>query len=116
LRRAALVVLATLALAGCHTVRFDGGRQPSQRRWEKTVNFWLWGFKGDGVIDLDAACPEGVASFRSRATALGWVAQVITIGFWSPRQVTVVCAEAHAPRAGDAPAGLSAAVAAGEGR
>jgi hypothetical protein len=104
LRRRALVVLAALALAGCHTVRYDAGRPPSPRRWEKTIHFWLWGFQGDGRVDLDAACPEGVASFRSEATALGWVAQVVTIGFWSPRLVTVVCAEGGlAPRVAAAP-------------
>lgn len=98
MRRRALAAVAALALAGCHAIRYDAGRPPSQRRWERTVHFWLWGFQGDGRIDLDAACPEGVASFSSRATALGWVAQVVTLGFWSPRQVTVVCAEGAAPR------------------
>lgn len=90
----ALAAVAFLTLAGCHAVRYDAGRAPSQRRYEKTVHFWLWGFKGDGRIDLDAACPEGVARFRNEATALQWVAQVLTIGFWSPRRVTVHCAEA----------------------
>jgi hypothetical protein len=93
LRTRALAVAAALALAGCHAVRYDAGRAPSQRRYERTIHFWLWGFKGDGRVDLDAACPEGVASFKSEATALGWVAQVLTVGFWSPRRVVVVCAE-----------------------
>jgi hypothetical protein len=57
----------------------------------------MWGFQGENRIDLDAACPEGVASFESHATALGWVAQVATLGFWSPRQVTVVCADGAPP-------------------
>jgi hypothetical protein len=106
-RRTALAAVAALALAGCHAVRYDAGRPPSQRRWERTIHFWLWGFKGDGRVDLDAACPEGVASFESQATALGWVAQVVTFGFWSPRSVTVVCAEGAPPRV---------AAASGEGR
>lgn len=104
MRRIALAVLAALALAGCHAVRYDAGRPASARRWEKTIHFWLWGFAGDGRVDLDAACPEGVASFKSEATALGWVAQVVTIGFWSPRRVTVTCADGAAPRVAAAPA------------
>jgi hypothetical protein len=103
LRSRAAAVLAALALAGCHAVRYDAGRPESQRRWEKTIHFWLWGFQGDGRVDLDAACPEGVASFKSEATVLGWVAQVVTVGFWSPRKVTVVCAEGPAPRVAAAP-------------
>ena len=108
MRRRALAAVAALALAGCHASRFDAGRPPTQRKWEKTIHFWMWGFQGDGRVDLDAACPEGVASFQAEATALGWVAQVVTLGFWSPRRVTVVCAE------GVRPARVAAAAAPGE--
>jgi hypothetical protein len=89
----ALAVAAALALAGCHAVRYDAGRAPSPRRYERTIHFWLWGFQGDGRVDLDAACPEGVAAFRSEASLLQWAAQVATLGFWSPRRVVVTCAE-----------------------
>jgi hypothetical protein len=102
LRRTALAALAALSLAGCHAVRYDAGRAESPRRWERTIHFYAWGFKGDGRVDLDAACPEGVASFRSEAGFLGWVAQVLTLGFYSPRKVTVVCAEG--PRVAGEPA------------
>ncbi len=99
MRTTAFAAAAALALAGCHAVRYDAGRPPSARRYERTVHFWLWGFKGDGRIDLDAACPEGVARFHSGASALQWVGEVVTLGFWSPRTVVVECAEAsHAPR------------------
>ncbi len=93
MRTRALAAAAALALAGCHAVRYDAGRPASPRRYEKTIHFWLWGFKGDGRVNLDDACPEGVARFRSESTALQWVAQVVTIGFWSPRSVVVECAE-----------------------
>jgi hypothetical protein len=92
-RHIAAAAAVSLALAGCHAVRYDAGRPPSQRRWEHTVHFWAWGFKGDGRIDLDAACPEGAARFHVEQSALGWVAQVVTLGFWSPRKVVVECAE-----------------------
>jgi hypothetical protein len=93
-RTRALAVVAALAVAGCHAVRYDAGRPASPRRYEKTIHFGLWGFKGDGRVDLDAACPEGVARFGSEARPLHWVAQVATVGFWSPRRVVVECAEA----------------------
>jgi hypothetical protein len=105
-RRTALAALSALALAGCHAVRYDAGRAPSARRWEKTIHFWAWGFKGDNRVDLDAACPEGVASFYSEAGVGGWIAQVITLGFWSPRKAVVVCADgprATGPAAGGTP-------------
>ena len=104
MRRRALAALAALSLAACsHAVRYDAGRPPSQRRWEKTIHFWAWGFQGDGRVDLDAACPEGVASFYSETATGGWLAQVLTLGFWSPRRVVVVCADG--PRIAGAPGG-----------
>jgi hypothetical protein len=93
LRRRAIAAAAALALAGCHTVRYDAGRAPSARRYERTVHFFLWGLAGKPVVDLDVACPEGVARFRSEATFAHWLAQVATAGLWSPRRVVVECAE-----------------------
>jgi len=91
-------VATLLALAACHTVRLDAGRKPTQRRYETTVHFWFWGLGGKPHIDLEAACPEGVARFGSEATFGGWLAEVATLGIWSPRRVVVECAGAEAVR------------------
>jgi hypothetical protein len=94
----AIAAAAALALAGCHTVRVDAGRPATQRRYETTVHFFFWGLGRTVRVDLDAACPEGVARFHSEATAAGWVAEVATLGIWSPRQVVVECAGPEARR------------------
>ena len=93
MRTRVLAAGLVLALTGCHAVRYDAGRRASQRRYETTVHFFLWGLAGKPRIDLDAACPEGFASFRNEAGALHWVAEVATLGLWSPRRVVVECAE-----------------------
>lgn len=93
MRRRSLAVALLLVATGCHTVRFDAGRSPSPRRYERTVHFFAWGLAGRPVVDLDAACPEGVARFRSEASFPQWLAQVATIGLWAPRRVVVECAE-----------------------
>jgi hypothetical protein len=93
LRTRALAAAVALALVACHTVRYDAGRRPSQRRYETTVHFYLWGLVGKPRVDLDAACPEGVARFRNDAGALHWLAEVATLGIWSPRRIVVECAE-----------------------
>ena len=49
--------------------------------------------KGKPVIDLDAACPEGVARWTNKSDALDWLASVATLGIWSPRTVIIECAE-----------------------
>jgi hypothetical protein len=48
------------------------------------------------VVDLDAACPEGAARWQNRATATDAIIDVLTIGLWSPRTVTIECAEGKA--------------------
>lgn len=93
MKRAALLAAMALGLAACHTVRYDAGRPASHRRYETTVHFFLWGLAGRPVVDLDAACPEGVARFRNEAGAPHWLAEVATLGLWSPRRVVVECAE-----------------------
>ena len=93
MRRTVLASLAALALAGCHVVRYDTGRPASPRVVTIPMNFFVWGLVGDQVVDLDAACPEGAARWQNRATATNAIVDVLTIGLWSPRTVTIECAE-----------------------
>ncbi len=93
MRTRATAAALALALAACHTVRYDAGRPPSERRYETTVHFFLWGLAGKPRIDLDAACPEGAARFRNESGAVHWIAEVATLGLWSPRRVVVECAQ-----------------------
>ena len=94
-RHLPIVVLLCAAglLSGCHTVRYQTGRPASPRKVEQTHHFYFWGLKGKPVVDLDAACPEGVARWSSQSTAGDWFASVLTIGIWSPRTVVIECAE-----------------------
>lgn len=89
---AALLVLAVLA-SGCHTVRYDTGRVASPRHVEQKVHFFLWGLVGKPVIDLEAACPEGVARWQSGSSAGDWFLDVLTLGLYGPRTVIIECAE-----------------------
>jgi len=92
-RSVAFALAAAVALAGCQTIRYETGRPASPRHVEQAVHFYLWGLSGKPVIDLDAACPEGVARWRSEATAGDWLIDVVTLGIYNPRTVTIECAE-----------------------
>lgn len=96
MRRLALVTFAVIALAGCHVVKYDSGRPPGPRVVKIPLNFYLWGLVGNRVVDLDAACPGGAARWENRATTTDAIIDVITAGIWSPRTVTVECAEGGA--------------------
>jgi hypothetical protein len=88
-----LLALAALGLAGCQTVKFDAGRAAAPTHVQQDIHFWLWGLVGDPVVDLDAACPGGVASFRVDSKAGDWFVDVITLGIYAPRTVTIQCVE-----------------------
>ncbi len=96
MRLARIVAIVTLpALAACHAVRYDTGVAPSPRRYERTVQFFLWGLvpPRGATVDLDEACPEGVARWEEKATLGDALGDVLTLGLWSPRTVIVECAE-----------------------
>lgn len=93
LRRILLTSVAALALAGCHVVRYDTGRPASPRTVTIPLDFFLWGLTGNHVVDLDAACPEGVARWRNEARGSDVLIGLVTFGIWSPRTVTIECAE-----------------------
>jgi hypothetical protein len=92
--RCLFAVVACLALAACHTIRYDTGRAASPRKVERTIHFTFWGLGNQpAVVDLDAACPEGAARWRSESTAGDWLLSVVTIGIYAPRTVTIECVE-----------------------
>ncbi len=89
------LALALAALAACQTVKFKTPLPESGRRYEERVSFWFWGLVGKHDVDLDAACPEGAASWQNEQTFGDVLFDLFTIGIYSPRTVTVVCAEAR---------------------
>lgn len=91
LRVAAALLL--LGLAGCQTIRYQTGRPAAPTYVQQDVHFFFWGLLGDPVVDLDAACPQGVAAWRSDAKPVDWFLDVITIGIYNPRTVTIQCVE-----------------------
>ena len=93
-RRARIAVAAALlALAACQTVKFKTQLPESGRRYEQRVSFWFWGLAGKQDVDLDAACPEGAASWQNQQTFGDLLFDLFTLGIYAPRTVTVTCAE-----------------------
>jgi hypothetical protein len=85
--------LVALSLAGCQTIKYQTGRTAAPSYVEQDVHFWFWGLVGKPVVDLDAACPQGVAAWRSDAKGGDWLLDVLTLGIYSPRTVVIRCVE-----------------------
>jgi hypothetical protein len=90
--RVAAALLA-LGLAGCQTTRYQTGRPPAPTQVQQEIRFYFWGLAGDPVVDLDAACPQGVGAWRSDARGGDWFMSLLTIGIYNPRTVTIQCVE-----------------------
>jgi hypothetical protein len=91
--RLAVVALLALGLGGCQTIRYQTGRRPAPTHVVQDIHFFMWGLIGEPVVDLDAACPQGVAEWRSDATGSDWLVDVLTLGIYNPRTVTIQCVE-----------------------
>ncbi len=94
LRPTAALLAGALLAAGCHTIKYDTGRKPSPRHVEQKLHFFAWGLGNQpATVDLDAACPEGVARWESGASGGDWFLSVVTLGIYSPRTVIIECVE-----------------------
>ncbi len=92
-RRRLAAAMLGLSLAGCQTIKYQTGRPAAPTHVYQDVHFFFWGLVGKPVIDLDAACPQGVAAWRSDAKPGDWLLDVLTIGIYNPRTVTIQCVE-----------------------
>lgn len=97
-RPVALAAIALLA-SGCYRQVVQTGRTPSasviHRPWTHT---FLWGLVPAEPIDVTAECRSGIATVVTEQSFLNGVATVLTLGIWTPRDVTINCATASAMR------------------
>jgi hypothetical protein len=114
IRRGAVGAVAAFALASCYTIRYE--RRGALAEAGAPRERWHHGLLGgtilvSGPVDLQAACPTGVAAVESQVAPGNWVAQVLTsVGglavlwapIWEPTTVRVTCARATQARSGRA--------------
>lgn len=96
----ALLLTALVALAsGCYRQVVNTGKAPStttiNKAWTAT---WAWGLVPAQAIDVTQQCAGGIATVTTQLTVPNWFAQAITFGIYSPRSVTVTCAQGTAMR------------------
>ena len=89
-RKAAMVALA-LMLSGCMHARFITG-QPMGHAHSVDVAYFLYGLIGSPVIETKRFCPNGVAMVDVYRGGLDGFLAFLTIGLYTPKTVTVVCA------------------------
>lgn len=90
-----------LTLAGCYHQVVQTGRTPGttvvKKPWTAT---WLWGLVPASPIDVTRDCPGGIATVETKQSFVNGLVGAVTIGIFTPRDVTVTCASGSARGSG----------------
>lgn len=84
---------ALLALTGCYNVHYRSSRPASDRTFDRSMNFFLWGLVGDPEINIAEVCgPSGYATLKTTDTFVDGLLATLTLGIYVPRTLVVTCA------------------------
>jgi hypothetical protein len=90
-----------LVLTGCFHQVVQTGRTPGptvvKKPWTAT---WLWGLVPATPIDVTRDCPGGIATVETKQSFMNGLVGALTIGIFTPRDVTVTCASGTARGSG----------------
>jgi hypothetical protein len=91
--RAVTVAAVCLLAAACYRQVVQTGRTPGttvvEKPWTAT---WMWGLVPAQTIDVSSQCTSGIATVETQMTVPNWLATVVTLGIYAPRNVKVTCA------------------------
>lgn len=103
--RAALAVSAFTLTTGCYHQVVNTGLPASSTVVQKSFHpTWIFGLVKAQPIDVRQQCPSGVALAGTRMSFLNGLVGGLTLGLFTPHEVTVTCARGAGA---DAPEGLA---------
>lgn len=96
--RAALLAALAIAVAGCHTMRFEVEEPTGNvRAVTEHKSFFFWGLVPTREVSVIERCPGGVQSIQEQTSFVDGLAELFTIGIWAPRSTTFYCLEGGQP-------------------
>lgn len=95
--RTTLVLLSTLALAGCYHARVETGLAPGSQVIDRAwAPGFVYGLVPPPTVEAGEACPDGVAVVETELSFLNQVVSALTLGIYTPMHIRVTCAAASA--------------------
>lgn len=92
-RTAILVPFLLAASAGCYHATVDTGRPPGGQTIEKPwAHSFIAGLVPPSAVETASRCPNGVARVDTQLSFLNMLANLVTLGIYSPMTITVQCA------------------------
>jgi hypothetical protein len=106
------VALFAVSMGACYHATVDTGLTPSTQVVDKPwANGFLYGLVPPSTVETIAKCPNGAAKVETQHSFLNELASAITLGIYTPMQITVTCAAAPSGKTaltGDVPANVVA--------
>jgi hypothetical protein len=91
--RAALAVSAFALTTGCFHQVVNTGLPPSSTVVQKAFHpTWVFGLVKAQPIDVRQQCPNGIALAGTRMTFMNGLVGGLTLGLFTPHEVTITCA------------------------
>lgn len=92
-RTLACLVGIGFATVGCYHAVIDTGLAPGTQVIDKQwAHSFIEGLVPPDVITTASKCPHGVARVETQQSFLNEVAAIVTLGIYTPMQITVTCA------------------------
>lgn len=100
--RAALAVSAFALTTGCYHQVVNTGLPASSTVVQKSFHpTWIFGLVQAQPIDVRQQCPSGIALAGTRRTFLNGLVGGLTLGLFTPHEVTITCARGSGADAAD---------------
>ncbi|HET6579197.1 MAG TPA: hypothetical protein VFG66_12795 [Gemmatimonadales bacterium] len=98
--RAFLLVACVLSL-GCYHATVETGAPPSPEVIDKSfASGWIYGLVPPSTVSTAARCPNGPAKVETRLSFVNQLVSFLTLGIYTPMQITVTCAASKTAAAG----------------
>lgn len=95
--RTTLFLLLAVATAGCYKATIETGLTPSDQEIRQDwAHSFIAGLVPPATVETAARCPNGVAQVETQQSFLNMVANIVTLGIYSPMTIRVQCAAAGA--------------------
>lgn len=100
------VAVISLTASGCYHAVVDTGLAPSPQAIDKAwAHGFVYGLVPPSVVETASKCSQGVSKVETQHSFLNMLAQALTLGLYTPMQITVTCAGSGAT--GIAPADVT---------
>lgn len=94
MRIIAALVLVVFSFTGCYVATIDTGKSPSAQVIKKPfASGWLFGLIPPSTVKTAAECPNGIAKVETQLSFVNMLVANLTLGIYTPMQITVTCAD-----------------------